>query len=259
MAILEPTAPLSAQEARLTATPPLGDALPLVKTAEGVHLKFPVLLNAHTVVGPEATLRLVYVDPNAGLRLHSDEDHAGFSTGGSSLHHRPGDMTSSQKINPATADAFPSTDAGPSQKAMAGVASSESWGDVPTFRDALDSAADVGTTLIYALPGKAKPASAEVDLPGGMLLGRPDDSVVVLALASDSEAGQAGLEPQDEIRSINGQAVPGTLEGFARFYRDITEQARKAGAPYTFQVLRPSQSKTVEITVGAPPSMPKMF
>jgi S1-C subfamily serine protease len=113
--------------------------------------------------------------------------------------------------------------------------------------------------IVYTAAGKPRLLSAEIDLPGGMLLGGPDGKVVVLALTADSEMRQAGLQPQDEIRAINGQPVPATLEAFARFYEEITNEARKTGASYTTQVWRPSQSSLVGFTVGAPPSIPSMF
>jgi S1-C subfamily serine protease len=133
----------------------------------------------------------------------------------------------------------------------------EAWKQAQLFREALNQAADIGTMLVYAEPGKAKPGSAEVDLPDGMLLGGPDGRIVVLALTADSEAGQAGLRPVDEIRAINGQPVPGNLRGFGHFYRAALDQAH--GQPYSLEVWRPADSRTVTLQVGAPPSIPKMF
>jgi hypothetical protein len=255
-------AALDAQQAGLAATPSLGDAMPLIAAADGVHLKFPVLLNAHTVVPPASTLRLVYIDPNAGLHLHDGGEGGAHMGGGGSLHHHLSDQPTAQGINPASVDSFPTTDEpppGPTSKEVSTLAKSETWRDPQLFREALNGAADIGTMMVYTAPGKPRLLSAEIDLPGGMLLGGPDGKVVVLALTHDSEMRQAGLQPQDEIRAINGQAVPATLEAFAHFYAEITTQARKAGTSYTTQVWRPSQSSLVGFTVGAPPSIPSMF
>ncbi len=253
---------LCSQGAPLAATPSLGDAMPLVAAADGVHLKFPVLLNVHTVVPPDSKLRLVYIDPNAGLHLHDGGEGGGHMGGGGSLHHHLSDQPTSQGLNPASVDAFPTTDEpppGPSSKELSTLAKSETWRDPQLFREALNGAADIGTMMVYAAAGKPKLLSAEIDLPGGMLLGGPDGKVVVLALTNDSVMRQAGLQPQDEIRAINGEPVPATLEAFARFYAEITRQARQAGTSYTTQVWRPSQSSLVGVTVGAPPSIPSMF
>jgi hypothetical protein len=80
---------LRAQQARLASTPPLGEAFPLVATPDGVHLKYPVLLNAHTVLETNAVLRLVYIDPNAGLHLKSADDQ-GVQSGFLPHHHSGG-------------------------------------------------------------------------------------------------------------------------------------------------------------------------
>ncbi len=88
-------------------------------------------------------------------------------------------------------------------------------------------------------------------------MGGPGGKVVVLALTADSEAGQAGLLPLDELRAVNGQPVPGNLRGFGHFYRAALDQAH--GQSYSLEVWRPAESRTVTLQVGAPPSIPKMF
>lgn len=243
------------QTAHLVSTPALGDALPLVETPDGVHLKFPVLLNEHEVVEPADILRLVYVDPNAGMHAHGGGHNGGPGDGPQAHHaHAPGTGMGAPADNN-----FPDydPDAPPSAKKVSSEVGAEAWKQAQLFREALNQAADIGTMLVYAEPRKAKPGSAEVDLPDGMLLGGPDGRIVVLALTADSEAGQAGLRPVDEIRAINGQPVPGNLRGFGHFYRAALDQAH--GQPYSLEVWRPADSRTVTLQVGAPPSIPKMF
>jgi hypothetical protein len=250
---------------RLAATPPLGDALPLDETPAGVRLKFPVLLNDHAVVGTNALLRLVYIDPNAGLRLHAagGGENQGFqSGGGGGHHHQSGGFQKPMDNDGFGEGASPGVSFDPdgtTKKTASKEIGSEVWKQASLFRLALDSATDLGTTLVYAVPGETKPASAEIDLPGGMLLGEDQGQVIVLALTADSEARQGGMQPQDEIRTISGQPVPGSLEQFVHVYRAVTEQARKSGQAYAFTVWRPALSKLVTISVGAPPSIPSMF
>jgi hypothetical protein len=252
-----------ADEVRLVSTPPLGDALPLVETPEGVRLKFPVLLNDHVVVGPDALLRLVYINPNAGLRLHAPGgggEGQGFQSGGG--HHHSGGFQKPMDNDGFGEGASPGVTYDPdysTQKTASKEMGSEIWKQAAPFRQALDAAADLGTTLVYSVTGKPKPGYAEIDLPGGMLLGENQNQITVLALTTDSEARSASLQPGDEIRSVDGQPVSGSLEQFMHVYRATTEQARKTGQSYSFAVWRPAESKLVTITVGAPPSIPSMF
>jgi hypothetical protein len=244
------------QEARLTSNPPLGEALPLETTPAGVRLKFPILLNEHAILGPNALLRLVYVDPNAGLHMRSGgTDKGPDHQGGLGQHHHSGKFPNASDDSDFPGDQE-STD---SKKALSKEADAEVWKDAELFREALDTAADIGTMVVYSIPGKPKPLSAEVDLPDGMLLANEGNKVTVLALTSDSRAFQGGLLPQDEIRSVDGQPVPASLEEFMRLYKTVTVQAQKAGQPYSFEVWRSTESELVTIQVGAPPSLQSMF
>jgi hypothetical protein len=241
--------------AHLVSTPALGDALPFVEAPDGVHLKFPVLLNEREVVEPADILRLVYVDPNAGVHARGRGRNGGSGDEPQAHHiHAPATGMGAPADNK-----FPDydPDAPPSAKKVSSEMGAEVWKEAQLFREALNQAADIGTMLVYAEPGKARPGSAEVDLPDGMLLGGPDGRIVVLALTADSEAGQAGLQPLDEIRAINGQPVPGNLRAFGHFYRGALDQAH--GQSYSLEVWRPAESRTVTLQVGAPPSIPKMF
>jgi hypothetical protein len=50
-----------AQEEKLALSPPLSQVFPLTTTAEGIRLKYPVLLNDRTILKPDAILRFVYL------------------------------------------------------------------------------------------------------------------------------------------------------------------------------------------------------
>jgi hypothetical protein len=260
--LVEPS--LRAQEARLASTPPLGEALPFVTSPDGVRLKSPVLLNAHTVLGTNAVLRLVYIDPNAGLHLKSGKDADDQGVQGAFLpHHHSGGFGADSESGAfesgsSSSVAFPS-DGGQGRKDVAQEVNGERWKDPAPFRETLDAAADLGTTVVYSVPGKKKLLTAEIDLPDGMLLSEIGNQITVLALTSDSKAFQGGLKPGDEIRLIDGQASPGSLEQFIQLYQTVTEQAQKAGRPYSFQVWRPAASKLMMIQVGAPPTIPSLF
>jgi hypothetical protein len=224
-------------------------------------LKYPVLLNAHTVLETNAVLRLVYIDPNAGLHLKSADDQ-GVQSGFLPHHHSGGFDAASEsgafESGSSSAGAFPS-DGGESKKEVLQEVNGERWKDPALFRETLNAAADLGTTVVYSVPGKQKLVTADIDLPDGMLLSEVGDQITVLALTSDSKAFQGGLKPQDEIRQIDDQPSPGSLSQFIQLYQTVSEQAQKAGRPYFLQVWRPTASKLITIQVGAPPTIPSMF
>jgi hypothetical protein len=250
------------QEARLVTNPSLGSALPLVETPDGVRLKFPVLLNGQTMVGPNALLRLVYVNSDAGLHLHgATQGDEGPGLQQSPHHHAGGEQgapVNNGFSDLATRGGIFDPDHATERKESQEIGS-ELWRHADFFRDALDSATDLGTMLVYSVPGKAKPVATQINLPDGMLLGAEDNTIVVLALTPDSAACQAGLQPQDEMKLINDQSVPGSLDQFMRLYLAITQQARTAGQSYSFEVHRPTEAKLVTIRLNPPPSIPSMF
>lgn len=249
----------NAQVAHLVSTPPLGDSLPLTQSPDGVHLKFPVLLNDHTVIEPGATLRLVYVDPDAGLKARGGGGNKNVNFG-IRRHHIDTAMPDAPDTNPNVSFSDSSdTILHSKKKDPAAKYGTETWKDAQLFRDAFDQAADIGTMLVYVEPGTAKLTVGQVDLPNGMLLGAPGGKIVVLALTPDGETAHAGVQPQDELRAIAGQPVPENLRGFSHFYREATAQSRAASQPFSLTVWRPAESRLVTLQVGAPPSIPKMF
>jgi hypothetical protein len=263
-----------AQEEKLALSPPLSQVFPLTTTAEGIRLKYPVLLNDRTILKPDAILRFVYLDPNAGTRSRGGggggTPGAGGGQGGGHGHHHgggggggggssdgddAGGAYARGAPSPSSTDAAPPPESKGDSKDSATEIQTEVWTQASLFHDAFDEAAEAGTTVVYLMPGKQKPQSVQIDLPDGMFLGEIGGHVQVLGLTEDSRAGESGVRPGDEIRSFEGHLPVASLGEFLRVYHSVTESAAKADRSYAIEVWRPSDAKLETIQVAAPPSL----
>jgi hypothetical protein len=241
------------QEEKLVLDPPLGQIFPLEARPDGVRLKFPVLLNERTILRPDAVLRFVYIDPNAGLHARGGD---GDDEGPAPFHHHSDGVLESNPHGPQVdRDAFPKGDDFAPSRGATGEASTEKWNQAAPYRDALDQAAVIGTTVVYSVPGKPKPQSTAIDLPDGMLLAEVGNHVQVLGMTADSTAFQGGVRPGDEIRSFQGNMPVVSLKDFLQTYFTVKEAARKGNQPYSVEVWRPGESRQLTIQIGAPPNL----
>ena len=256
------------QDEKLVLNPPLSQAFPLDPKPGEMRLKYPVLLNDHTVLGPNVVLRFIYVDLNAGTHPRGGGNGASQDTGGSAGgqgHHHGGassdggDAGSAYARTPGGDETAAPKDSPGVNKDAASEIRTEVWIQADLFREALDDAASLGTTVVYSDPSHAKPQSTTIDLPDGVLLAEVGDHVAVLGATADSKMFQAGLQPGDEIRSFGASRPVSSLKDFQRTYFDVKEEARKSGQPYSVEVWRPSESKLVTIQVTPPPSLQSLF
>ena len=258
------------QEEKLVLNPPLSQIFPLDPKPDGMRLKFPILLNERTILGPNVILRFIYVDPNASLhpRGGANGGNQGGGDSGGHGHHHGGSSQDSGSSGGAYSrgssgqgggDNASDQDTSDTNKGLTGEALTEVWTQVSPFRGALEGAADMGTTLVYSVPGKQKPQSTMIDLPDGMFLAEIDGHVKVLALTSESKAFRSGLRPEDEIRSFEGHPTITSLNDFLQTYLTIKEETRKSGKSYSIEVWRPSASRLETIQVAPPPSLPSLF
>jgi len=252
IAVLALVAPARGQEEKLVLTPPLGQIFPLETKPDGVRLKFPVLLNERTILRPDVVLRFLYIDPNTGLHARGENDGGGPAP---FHHHSDGVLESNPHGPQIDRDAFPPGDDSAPSRGATGEASTEKWNQAGPYRDALDQAAVVGTTVVYSIPGKKKPQSTSIDLPDGMLLAEVGNHVQVLAMTADSTAFQGGVRPGDEIRSFQGKLPVASLKDFLQTYFTVKESARKTDQPYSMEVWRPGESRQLTIQIGAPPNL----
>jgi hypothetical protein len=261
-----------AQDEQLVLSPPLREVFPLESVPGGVRVKYPVLLNDHTVLRPEAILRFIYLDPNAGARARGGGDDG---PGGVGLHTRVGpggSISSSEGGTPEHGGGASGGWGNADGNDVAGIYDGEKkddakqrkselqkevWTQTDAFTEALDRATDLGTTLVYSLPPENRPLTASLDLPEGMLLAEVAGHVQVLGLTETSRAYTGGIRPGDEIRSFNGGAAIGTLGDFLREYSATKRQARLSGNPtYAMEIWRPAEGQVVSIQIAAPPTIP---
>jgi hypothetical protein len=268
--VLPPENFAHAQDEQLTLTPPLREVFPLQAVPGGVRVKYPVLLNDHTILRPEAILRFIYLDPNPGARAHTGGDDGG---GGGAFHTRVGPGGSLTSDGPVEHGGGASGGWGNADgNDVAGIydgdkkddakqrkseLQKEVWTEPDAFTEALDRATDLGTTLVYSLPPQNRPLAAALDLPEGMLLAEVAGHVRVLGLTETSRAYAGGIRPDDEIRSCNGGGPIATLGDFLREYSETKRQARLSGIPtYAMEIWRPSDGQIVSIQIAAPPTIP---
>jgi hypothetical protein len=260
-----------AQEEQLVLSPPLREVFPLESVPGGVRVKYPVLLNDHNILRPEAILRFIYLDPNVGAHARGGGDDGG-SAGGFRPHVGPsGSITSDSgtaEHGGGAAGGWGNADGSDvagiydgekkdDAKQRKSELQKEVWTQPDAFTEALDRATDLGTTIVYSLPPENRPLTAALDLPEGMLLAEVASHVRVLGLTETSRAYAGGIRPGDEIRSFNSGAPIATLGDFLHEYSATKRQARLSGNPtYAMEIWRPSEGQIVSIQIAAPPTIP---
>jgi hypothetical protein len=269
---------LRAQDEELQLDPPLRESFPLQPVPGGVRVKYPVLLNDHTVLRPEAVLRFIYLDPYAAAHAHvagageDNSDGGGFkshvgptgalSSGGAGENNSPlrggaGGWGNAEGNDVAGIYDGEKKDDSKRRKSEL---ETEVWTQQDMFADALDHATELGTIFVYSVPPQTKPITAALDLPEGMLLAEVAGQVRVLGLAESSRAYAGGIRAGDEIRSFNGGSPVATLGDFVREFSATKRQARLSGNPtYAIEVSRPGTDQPVSIQIAAPPTIPSFF
>jgi hypothetical protein len=261
-----------AQQEQLVLDPPLSQAFPLAVRPDGVRVPYPVLLNDHTILRPDALLRFVYVDNNPVLRSHGGGDDGGDfhsrvgpggtltrDDNGATVHGEgPGSAWGSNPNddNSGLFDDVKKDDAKSGKKEL----QDEVWTQKDLFAEAFDHATDVGTTLVYSLPSQKRPQTTAIDLPEGMLLAEIGGHVRVLGLVPQSRAYEAGIRAGDEIRSFGDNAPVATLDDFIRDYANTKHQAKLSGnASYVLGIWRSEVGDVVPVQIAAPPSIPSFL
>lgn len=268
------TARLRAQAEQLSLDPPLSEAFPSENVLGGVHVKYAVLLNDHTILRPNAVLRFVYLDPTAGMHPHggADEGANGFRShvgpGGSLVQ---GGDDSSRSRDGGAAGGWGKADGNDvagiydgdkkdDAKRRKAEIQSEVWTQKILFDDALERATELGTMVVYSIPPQNSPITTALDLPEGMLLAEVDGHVRVLGLKEESRPFVGGVRPGDQIQSFNGGAPLKGLNDFIRAFAATKLQAKTSGnMTYAMMIWRPDNKQTISVQVAAPPAIPSFF
>jgi hypothetical protein len=270
---------LRAQEEQLTLEPPLSQAFPVIIQPGGARVPYPILVNDHTILKPDAVLRFVFIDPNAGLH-RGNGGGGGFGldddSGGPVAHSHIGpagtlEQDPGKKVdggagawgsNGGDPDAgmFDDNNKKDDAKTKKSELQTEVWLQKDLFSEAFDHATETGTTLVYLTPAQKRPTTAVLDLPEGMLLAEVGGHVRVLGVSPQSRAYVGGVRAGDEIRSLGGSDSLATLSDFVRAFTATKRQARLSGNPtYPMEIWRPGEGQLLPIQVAAPPSIPSFL
>jgi hypothetical protein len=226
-------------------TPDLALAIPLVQIKHDVTVKFPVLINATTVVKPGMALRNIYLPT---VRNNNSEDL-------NAAHM--GNMEESYSRAPGEApQALPSEVAHEIERQRR-----VDW-EVPiNFQLALAQLPTDGIHLIYSTSGNDRNlADVRFNFFDGLFLGSPTPGVFVLGVETDSRSDKAGLKAGDQILSVNETPVPAELVAFPAFYYAVRKNAEDSHATsFSLSVRSPGESGSHTVNIATPPTIKSML
>ncbi|WP_155996649.1 PDZ domain-containing protein [Verrucomicrobium sp. 3C] len=255
---------VSAQEtASLTTVPPLSAAFPLEQRGREVHVRYPLAVNEHVVVPPDARLHFLYARPQrAGA---SGEEPTSAEEGEPSARRGGGGiLLDGMGIGGMGLGGMRMATAGGIRQGMSGKGEQREkpsrrkidrkmvWTSCDAFREALVGWSGSELRLVFSLPGPKtvmqKPASGDEDedesieeprpqprrvrdapvhLPLGLLLAQRKGASTVLAVEEASAGEQAGFRARDRILSLDGRPCPKSLSGVLALYRQKKALGRK--------------------------------
>ena len=234
-------APLRGQDAPVKMTPEFCFTFPLAKNGKDVTVKFPVLVNATTILKPGMILRTLYI-------LSS------YNANGSSnlvLAHK-GNMEQSYARSTLSSD---------DQSKMPPELAHEIEGyrrtvwDVPNnFVMAMAQYPTDAMHLIYSPnTGKSQDLDDErFNFFDGLLIGLPDGKVTVLAVENESKADKVGIKAGDEIIAVGGNSTQNDLATFVTAYTAAKKTAKDnevSSFPITLRSEGKSETRTVNIAL----------
>ncbi len=227
-------------------TPDLALAIPLVMVKHDVTLKFPILINAATVIKPGMVLRNIYVPPVQDDSLNLAIAHEG--TMEQAYSRAPSDSQEKQHLPPELARQIEH------QRRIV-------W-DVPiNFQLALAQLPTDAIHLIYSQTGDELNLDDErFDFFDGLFVGSPSGGATVLAVENGSKSEKAGIKAGDQILSVGGRPIPGDLAAFPGIYiaaRKDAEDSHAANFPVVVRSTGEAGSHTVNMTT--PPTFKSML
>jgi hypothetical protein len=219
-------------------TPDLALAVPLVEVKHDVTLKFPILINATTVVKPGMVLRNIYIPPTNDDSENLAIAHAGTMA---DAYSRPASGNQPQ-MDPEIARQIEH------QRRIV-------WDEPIYFQIALEQMPTDIVHLIYSQTGdELNLDDQRFNFFDGLFLGAPAGVVTVLALENGSKADKAGIKAGDQILSVNGRVLPADLAAFPTIYvagRKDAEEMRAPSFPVVVRSTGEAGSHTVNIATPA--------
>ncbi len=215
-------------------TPDLALAVPFVEVKHDVMLKFPILINATTVVKPGMVLRNIYIPPTNDDSENLAVAHAGTMA---DAYSRP---TSSNGQPQMPAEIMRQIE---HQRRIV-------WDEPIYFQIALEQLPTDIAHLIYSQTGdELNLDDQRFDFFDGLFLGSPGGVVTVLAVENGSKADKAGIKAGDQLLSVNGRVLSGDLAAFPETYVAARKDAEGIRAP-SFPVVVRSTGEAGSHTVS---------
>lgn len=265
--------------------PPLAAAFPLVQQGREVHVRYPLAINEHVVVPPDARLHFLYARPR--LSGAPGEEPTSAEEGAPSARRGGGMPLGGMGIGGMGLGGMRMGTTGGIGQGMSGKGEGRGkprridrktvWASCGAFREALAALNGSELRLVFSLPGPKtvmqEPASGDEDedetseeprpqprrirdvsvhLPLGLLMAQRKEAPTVLAVEEASAAEQAGFRARDRILSLDGRPCPKSLSGVLALYRQKKELGQKE---LSVAVERAGASTPVSLTVPLPPRL----
>jgi hypothetical protein len=227
-------------------TPDLALAIPLVQVKHDVTVKFPVLINATTVIKPGMVLRNVYLPPT-----NDDSNNLALAHEGTleeSYSRSPAQGNGAAPLPPAIAHELER------QRRIV-------WEVPVNFQLALAQLPTDMVHLIYSITGDNRNLDDQrFNFFDGLFLGSPSPGIFVLGVETGSEADKAGIKAGDQLLSLSGTALPADLAAFpALFFAARKDAADSHAAGFPVVVRSPGESGTHTASLPAPPTIKSML
>ncbi|TFE65881.1 PDZ domain-containing protein [Methylacidiphilum caldifontis] len=216
----------------------------------GVHLKYPIIINPYTIISPEALLRVIYVKPEMELLTTglTPTENEGQKKG---LAEAASRSTPAMETEPQQGAFREET---PQQKEMKMIQQTV-WNTGSVFYQAFDFLDAEDLRIIYKEKNKKSLSDEPINFPEGMVLAQIDSKVVIIALEENGNGYQYGLKAGDQILAINDVGINGNLSDLLSLYRKEKFGIRRTRSSLKFLVERNGENSPIEVSIPLPPSL----
>jgi hypothetical protein len=209
-----------------------------------VTVKYPVMINAVTVLKPGMILRVVYVPP-----VQSDSNDL-------ALAHK-GTLEESYSRETANTDAHQRS-LPPEMAHEIETQRKRVWQVPGNFVLAIAQYPTDLMHLIYSPTGNNRVGDlvdTSFSFFDGMFIGSPNGGVQVLAVEKESYADRAGIKAGDEITAVGGTPMHGDLTQFSSLYAATKRTAKENEVPNFNITVRSGNGAPHQASISLPPSI----
>jgi hypothetical protein len=230
-------------------TPEFAFTFPVVlMNKTDVSVKYPVMINALTVLKPGMVLRVIYMPP-----VQNDSNNL-------ILAHK-GTMEESYSRETANTDAHQKS-LPPQMAHEIETQRKRVWQVTGNFVLAIAQYPTDLMHLIYAPTGKDRIndlVDTSFSFFDGMFIGSPNGDVRVLAVEKDSYADQAGIKGGDEITAVGNVPMHGDLMQFSTVFAEAKRVAKDNEASSFNLTIRSGNGAPHQAALSLPPSIKKFL